>query len=135
MDARACGAHPRRAARPGVGPGGAQGARGSRRRRAQRGGAGAGPHETQATDEALVALLGRHEQAVSARIAAMCIEIGARTAPLLIATLRDGSPQARFWAARILGEIREGSAVATAPAARSRTRAGRAFRRRPERWA
>lgn len=66
----------------------------------------------QATDEALVALLGRHEQAVSARIAAMCIEIGQRTAPLLIQVLRDGSPKARFWAARILGEIKEGSAAA-----------------------
>ena len=71
-----------------------------------------GRMKLQATDEALVALLGKHEQAVSARIAAMCIEIGARTAPLLIETLRDGSPRARFWAARILGEIREGSAVA-----------------------
>jgi HEAT repeat protein len=66
----------------------------------------------QATDEALVELLGKHDQSVSARIAAMCIEIGARTAPLLVGTLRDGSPKARFWAARILGEIRENSAVA-----------------------
>jgi HEAT repeat protein len=65
----------------------------------------------QATDEALIALLGRHDQAVSARIAAMCIEIGPRTAPLLIQTLREGSPKARFWAARILGEIREASAA------------------------
>lgn len=72
-----------------------------------------GRMKLQATDEALVELLGKHEQAVSARIAAMCIEIGARTAPLLIAALRTGSPRARFWAARILGEIREGSAVAT----------------------
>jgi len=70
-----------------------------------------GRMKLQATDEALVALLGKHDQAVSARIAAMCIEIGARTAPLLIAALRDGTPRARFWAARILGEIRETSAV------------------------
>ena len=61
----------------------------------------------QATEEALVQLLGKHDQAVSARIAAICIEMGTRTAPLLIKTLRDGSPKARFWAARILGEIRD----------------------------
>ncbi len=66
----------------------------------------------QATDEALVGLLGRHDQSVSARIAAMCIELGSRTAPLLIRTLRDGSAKARFWAARILGEIRDPSATA-----------------------
>jgi hypothetical protein len=63
----------------------------------------------QATDEALVALLGRHDQAVSARIAAMCIELGSRTAPLLVRTLSEGSPKARFWAARILGEIMSGA--------------------------
>jgi HEAT repeat protein len=61
----------------------------------------------QATEEALVGLLGKHDQAVSARIAAICIEMGSRTAPLLIKTLRDGSTKARFWAARILGEIRD----------------------------
>jgi len=65
-----------------------------------------GRMKLQATDEALVDLLGRHDQAVSARIAAMCIEIGPRTAPLLVRTLGDGSPKARFWAARILGEIK-----------------------------
>jgi HEAT repeat protein len=54
--------------------------------------------------------LGKHEQSVSARIAAICIEMGTRTAPLLIRTLRDGSPKARFWAARILGEIQENRA-------------------------
>jgi HEAT repeat protein len=70
-----------------------------------------GRMQLQATDEALVALLGRHDQAVSARIAAMCIEIGARTVPLLLRTLREGSPRARFWAARILGEIRDASAA------------------------
>ena len=70
-----------------------------------------GSMKLQATDEALVDLLGRHDQAVSARIAAICIEIGPRTAPLLVRTLRDGSPKARFWAARILGEIRDGSAA------------------------
>jgi HEAT repeat protein len=61
----------------------------------------------QATEEALVGLLGKHDQAVSARIAAICIEMGSRTAPLLIKSLRDGSPKARFWAAKILGEIRD----------------------------
>jgi HEAT repeat protein len=66
-----------------------------------------GRMKLQATDEALVELLGRHDQSVSARIAAMCIELGSRTAPLLVRTLGEGSPKARFWAARILGEIRE----------------------------
>lgn len=70
-----------------------------------------GTMKLQATDEALVALLGRHDQVVSARIAAMCIEIGSRTAPLLVNTLRVGSTKARFWAARILGEIRDHSAA------------------------
>ena len=70
-----------------------------------------GRMKLQATDEALVGLLGRHDQAVSARIAAMCIEIGTRTAPLLVRTLTGGSPKARFWAARILGEIKDGPAA------------------------
>lgn len=61
----------------------------------------------QAAEEALVGLLGKHEQSVSARIAAICIEMGARTAPLLIRALREGTPKARFWAARILGEIKD----------------------------
>ncbi len=66
-----------------------------------------GRMKLQAAEEALIDLLGKHDQAVSARIAAICIEMGPRTAPLLIKTLRDGSPKARFWAARILGEIRD----------------------------
>lgn len=70
-----------------------------------------GRMKLQAAEEALVSLLGKHDQAVSARIAAICIEMGPRTAPLLIRTLRDGSPKARFWAARILGEIRDPRAV------------------------
>ena len=65
----------------------------------------------QATEEALVALLGKHDQAVSARIAAICIEMGPRTAPLLIRALREGTPKARFWAARILGEIKDARAI------------------------
>ena len=64
-----------------------------------------GRMKLQAAEEALIALLGKHDQAVSARIAAICIEMGPRTTPLLIKTLRDGIPKARFWAARILGEI------------------------------
>jgi HEAT repeat protein len=60
-----------------------------------------------AAEEALVGLLGKHDQAVSSRIAAICIEMGPRTAPLLIRLLRDGNARARFWAARILGEIRD----------------------------
>jgi len=66
-----------------------------------------GRMKLQASEEALVSLLGKHDQAVSSRIAAICIEMGPRTAPLLIRTLRDGSPKARFWSARILGEIRD----------------------------
>jgi len=69
-----------------------------------------GKMKLQAAEEALVGLLGKHEQSVSARIAAICIEMGTRTAPLLIRTLRDGRPKARFWAARILGEIQENRA-------------------------
>ena len=65
----------------------------------------------QAAEEALVSILGKNDQAVSARIAAICIEMGPRTAPLLIRALRDGPPRARFWAARILGEIRDARAV------------------------
>jgi HEAT repeat protein len=64
-----------------------------------------GRMKLQAAEEALIGLLGKHDQAVSARIAAICIEMGPRTAPLLVKTLRDGTPTARFWAARILGEI------------------------------
>lgn len=70
-----------------------------------------GKMKLQAAEEALVGLLGKHEQSVSARIAAICIEMGSRTAPLLIRALRDGTPKARFWAARILGEIRESRAA------------------------
>ena len=70
-----------------------------------------GRMKLQAAEEALVALLGKHDQAVSSRIAAICIEMGPRTAPLLIRSLREGSPKARFWSARILGEIRDQRAV------------------------
>jgi len=47
----------------------------------------------QRAEEALVELLGKHDQAVSARIAAICIEMGPRTAPLLIRALREGTPK------------------------------------------
>jgi HEAT repeat protein len=66
-----------------------------------------GRMKLQAAEEALVSLLGKHDQAVSSRIAAICIEMGPRTAPLLIRALRDGAARARFWAAHILGEIRD----------------------------
>src|SRR5437867_2756179 len=66
-----------------------------------------GRMKLQAAEEALVELLGKHDQAVSARIAAICIEMGPRTAPLLIRALREGTPKARFWASRILGEIKD----------------------------
>jgi len=65
----------------------------------------------QAAEEALVSILGKNDQAVSARIAAICIEMGPRTAPLLIRSLREGTPRARFWAARVLGELRDARAV------------------------
>lgn len=70
-----------------------------------------GRMKLQAAEEALVDLLGKHDQAVSARIAAICIEMGPRTTPLLIRALREGTPKARFWAARILGEIRDARAT------------------------
>lgn len=70
-----------------------------------------GRMKLQAAEEALIGLLGKHDQGVSARIAAICIEMGPRTAPLLIKTTREGSPKARFWAAKILGEIRDARAV------------------------
>jgi len=66
-----------------------------------------GRMKLQAAEEALVECLGRHDPSVSARIAAICIEMGPRTAPLLIRSLREGAPKARFWSARILGEIRD----------------------------
>jgi len=70
-----------------------------------------GRMKLQAAEEALVELLGKHDQAVSARIAAICIEMGPRTAPLLIRSLREGTPKARFWSARILGEIQDARAT------------------------
>ncbi len=70
-----------------------------------------GRMKLQAAEEALVELLGKHDQSVSARIAAICIEMGPRTAPLLVRALREGAPKARFWAARILGEIQDARAT------------------------
>jgi HEAT repeat protein len=70
-----------------------------------------GRMKLQAAEEALVELLGKTDQSVSARIAAICIEMGPRTAPLLIRSLREGAPKARFWAARILGEIKDTRAI------------------------
>jgi HEAT repeat protein len=69
-----------------------------------------GRMKLQAAEEALIGLLGK-DQFVSARIAAICIEMGPRTAPLLIKTTREGSPKARFWASKILGEIRDPRAL------------------------
>lgn len=66
-----------------------------------------GRMKLQAAEEALVECLGKSDPSVSARIAAICIEMGPRTAPLLIRSLREGTPKARFWSARILGEIRD----------------------------
>jgi len=53
-------------------------------------------YEAPGREEALVELLGKHDQAVSARIAAICIEM-ARARALLIRALREGTPKARFW--------------------------------------
>jgi HEAT repeat protein len=69
-----------------------------------------GRMKLQTAEDALIGLLGK-DQFVSARIAAICIEMGPRTAPLLIKTTREGTPKARFWAAKILGEIRDPRAV------------------------
>ena len=52
-----------------------------------------GRMKLQTAEEALVGLLGK-DQFVSARIAAICIEMGPRTAPLLIKATREGNPKA-----------------------------------------
>jgi len=48
-----------------------------------------GRMKLQTAEDALIGLLGK-DQFVSARIAAICIEMGPRTAPLLIKTTREG---------------------------------------------
>lgn len=66
-----------------------------------------GRMKLEAAEEALVALLGKPDQAVSARIAAIFIEMGPCAVPPLIRALREGPPRGRFWSARILGEIHD----------------------------
>jgi len=75
----------------------------------------------QAAEEALVELLGKHDQAVSSRIARSASKWDP-TAPLLIRSLREGLRR-RLLVARILGEIRDGRATrcsATPSGTRSR---------------
>jgi HEAT repeat protein len=52
----------------------------------------------------LIELLGKHEEPVSSRIAAMFIEAGASSVPLLVKNMRNENWRARFWTAEILGQ-------------------------------
>ncbi|MFH0778196.1 MAG: HEAT repeat domain-containing protein [Candidatus Eisenbacteria bacterium] len=54
---------------------------------------------------ALIDVLGKHEEPVSSRIAAIFIEGGAASVPLLIKNMRNENWRARFWSAEILGEL------------------------------
>jgi len=93
-----------------------------------------GRMKLQAAEEALVECLGRHGPSVSARIAAICIEMGPRTAPLLIRSLREGTPKARFWSARNPGRD-QGSRATRSLGTRSRTRRTTSAPPRSGRWA
>jgi HEAT repeat protein len=53
----------------------------------------------------LIEALGKHEERVSSRIAAMFIEAGAASVPLLIKNMRNDNWRARFWSAEILGQV------------------------------
>ena len=53
----------------------------------------------------LISVLGKHEEPVSSRIAAMFIEAGAASVPLLIKNMRNDNWRARFWSAEILGQV------------------------------
>ncbi len=53
----------------------------------------------------LIEILGKHEEPVSSRIAAMFIEAGASSVPLLIKNMRNENWRARFWSAEILGQV------------------------------
>ncbi|MBN1503858.1 MAG: HEAT repeat domain-containing protein [Candidatus Eisenbacteria bacterium] len=53
----------------------------------------------------LISVLGKHEEPVSSRIAAMFIEAGAASVPLLVKNMRNDNWRARFWSAEILGQV------------------------------
>ncbi len=53
----------------------------------------------------LISVLGKHEEPVSSRIAAMFIEDGAASVPLLVKNMRNDNWRARFWSAEILGQV------------------------------
>jgi len=53
----------------------------------------------------LISVLGKHEEPVSSRIAAMFIEGGAASVPLLVKNMRNENWRARFWSAEILGQV------------------------------
>ena len=53
----------------------------------------------------LISVLGKHEEPVSSRIAAMFIEAGAASVPLLVKNMRNENWRARFWSAEILGQV------------------------------
>ena len=53
----------------------------------------------------LISVLGKHEEPVSSRIAAIFIEAGAASVPLLIKNMRNDNWRARFWSAEILGQV------------------------------
>ncbi|MCX5800735.1 MAG: HEAT repeat domain-containing protein [Candidatus Eisenbacteria bacterium] len=54
---------------------------------------------------ALIDILGRHEELVSSRIAAMFIDVGTPSVPLLVKNMRNTNWRARFWTAEILGQV------------------------------
>ena len=54
---------------------------------------------------ALIEILGRHEELISSRIAAMFIDVGAASVPLLVKNMRNTNWRARFWTAEILGQV------------------------------
>ena len=54
---------------------------------------------------ALIQILGTHDEVVSSRIAAMFIDVGAASVPLLVKNMRNTNWRARFWTAEILGHV------------------------------
>jgi len=54
---------------------------------------------------ALIEILGKQEEIISSRIAAMFIDVGAASVPLLVKNMRNTNWRARFWTAEILGQV------------------------------
>jgi HEAT repeat protein len=54
---------------------------------------------------ALIQIIGAHDEVVSSRIAAMFIDVGAASVPLLVKNMRNTNWRARFWTAEILGQV------------------------------